>query len=151
MDLQGTTDGVDPKAQISSNSAWSESSRIGEGSIVAKSSVGQHCIVGKNVKIINSIIMEHVQLGDWYEPFYSLRRAHIVERVKVENCILSRHTKVGEKTQLKDCESIPGADIKGGSKYLQYLHAIFSNYYLASYQGISLDGTETVNTVSEDG
>jgi len=76
--------------------------------------------VGRNVKIINSIIMEHVQLGDW---------------VKVENCILSRHTKVGEKTQLKDCESIPGADIKGG----------------ASYQGVSLDGTETVNTVSEDG
>ena len=60
---------MDPKAQISSNSAWSDSSRIGEGSIVARSSVGRHCVVGKNVKIINSIIMEHVELGDWYAQF----------------------------------------------------------------------------------
>jgi ADP-glucose pyrophosphorylase len=118
---------------------------------VARSSVGQHCVLGKNVKIINSIIMEHVQLGDWYGPFYSLKRAHIVERVKIENCIISRHTKVGEKTQLKDSESVPGADIKGGGEYLKYPRATYSNYHVASYQGISLDGTETVNTVSEDG
>jgi translation initiation factor eIF-2B subunit gamma len=151
LDLKGATDGVDPKAQISSNSAWSESSRIGEGSIVAKSSIGQHCVVGRNVKIINSIIMEHVQLGDWYESLLFLKSAHIVERVKIENCILSRHTKVGEKTQLKDCESIPGADIKGGGQYLQYPHALCSNCHVAFYQGVSLDGTETVNTISADG
>lgn len=119
LDARGGRDGIDPKAQISTNSAWADSSRIGEGSVVARSSVGQHCVVGKNVKIINSIIMEHVEIGDW---------------VKIENCVLSRHTKVGEKTQLKDCESAPGAEIKAG----------------ASYQGVSLDGTEKANIVLGD-
>jgi len=117
LDLKGARDGIDHKAQISSNSAWSDSSRIGEGSVVARSSVGRHCVVGKHVKIINSIIMEHVQLGDWCETSSSTRTTLTFYRVKVENCILSRHTKVGEKTQLKDCESAPGADIKGGGKY----------------------------------
>ncbi|KAG9052662.1 hypothetical protein FS842_009443 [Serendipita sp. 407] len=46
--------------------------------------------------------MEHVEIG------YG---------VKVENCILSRHTKIGEKAELKDCESVPGAEISGGASY----------------------------------
>ncbi|KAG8822152.1 hypothetical protein FRC19_006641 [Serendipita sp. 401] len=95
-------DGVDAKAQISANSSWSASSKLGEGSVVASSAVGQHCTIGANCRIINSVVMEHVEIG------YG---------VKVENCILSRHTKIGEKAELKDCESVPGAEISGGASY----------------------------------
>lgn len=102
LEPKGVRDGVDPKAQISPNSAWEVSSRIGEGSIVASSAIGQHCVIGKQVRIVNSVIMNHVELGDG---------------VRIENCILSSYTKVGEKTELKDCESTPGAEIPGEKSY----------------------------------
>ena len=47
-------------------------------------------------------------------PFDSLRLS--LNSVKVENCILSRQTRVAEGATLKDCESMPGAEViaKGG-------------------------------------
>jgi len=41
-----------------------EGSRIGERCSVKKSVIGKHCTIGKNVKINNAILMDHVTVQD---------------------------------------------------------------------------------------
>ena len=58
--------GVDPSAQIGGDVLIGDSSRVGERTTIRRSVVGAHCIIGKNVKVINSVLMNHVQLADGY-------------------------------------------------------------------------------------
>ena len=53
--------------------------------------------------------------------FYSLSSS--LHSVKVENCVLSRQTRVGEGATLKDCDSRPGAEViaKGARKSKPYM------------------------------
>ena len=55
---------------------------------VKRSIVGAKCVLGNNVKIVNAVIMDGVVGGDG---------SHI------QNCVLCRGVKVGEKATLKDC------------------------------------------------
>lgn len=58
--------GVDPSAQIGGDVLIGDSSRVGERTTIKRSVVGAHCIIGKNVRVINSVLMDHVQLADGY-------------------------------------------------------------------------------------
>lgn len=55
---------VAPKTQVGNDSIIGEHTKIDERSSVKKSSVGAHCVIGKNVKIANSVIMDFVVIGD---------------------------------------------------------------------------------------
>ena len=56
--------GVDPTAQIGGDVLIGDSSRVGERATIKRSVIGAHCIIGKNVKVVNSVLMDHVQLAD---------------------------------------------------------------------------------------
>jgi translation initiation factor eIF-2B subunit gamma len=49
---------------VGNDSVIGEYTKIDEKSSVKKSCVGAHCIIGKNVKIANSVIMDHVVISD---------------------------------------------------------------------------------------
>lgn len=55
---------VAPRTQVGNDSIIGEYTKIDERSSVKKSCVGAHCVIGKNVKIANSVIMDHVVIGD---------------------------------------------------------------------------------------
>jgi translation initiation factor eIF-2B subunit gamma len=56
--------GVDPSAQIGGDVLIGDSSRVGERTTIKRSVVGAHCIIGKHVRVVNSVLMDHVQLAD---------------------------------------------------------------------------------------
>jgi translation initiation factor eIF-2B subunit gamma len=58
--------GVNPSAQIGGDVLIRDSSRVGERTTIKRSIVGAHCIIGKNVRVVNSVLMDHVQLADGY-------------------------------------------------------------------------------------
>ena len=55
---------IDSRAQISSDSLVEGFTRIGERTTVKRSVVGRGCVVGKNVKLTGTIVMEGVRIGD---------------------------------------------------------------------------------------
>lgn len=61
---QPTTAEIAPRTQVGNDSVIGEYTKIDEKSSVKKSCVGAHCIIGKNVKIANSVIMDHVVISD---------------------------------------------------------------------------------------
>ena len=56
--------GVDHSAQIGGDVLIGDSSRVGERTTIKRSVVGAHCIIGKHVRVVNSVLMDHVQLAD---------------------------------------------------------------------------------------
>jgi NDP-sugar pyrophosphorylase family protein len=54
---------VAPGAQISASCVIGMS-KIGEGSALKVSMVGDRCVIGRNVKITNSVIMDDVTIAD---------------------------------------------------------------------------------------
>lgn len=56
--------GIDPKAQVGPDSIVGHGSQIGEKTSVKRSVIGQHCHIGKNVKIANCVIMDYVTVED---------------------------------------------------------------------------------------
>lgn len=56
--------GVDHSAQIGGDVMIGDSSRVGERTTIKRSVVGAHCIIGKHVRVVNSVLMDHVQLAD---------------------------------------------------------------------------------------
>ncbi|QRV79833.1 translation initiation factor eIF-2B gamma subunit [Ceratobasidium sp. AG-Ba] len=62
---------------------------IDERASIKRSVIGEHCQIGKNVKITGCVVMDHVQIG---------------EGAKLDNCIVSRLCEVGERAILKECE-----------------------------------------------
>lgn len=71
-------------------------------------------------------------------------------RVRIENCIISRHSKIGDKSELKDCESIPGAEIQGNSECITQLSPVADSGCIGSYKGVRLDGSETMRSAPSD-
>jgi len=58
--------GIESSTQIGGDVLIGDSSRVGERTTIKGSVVGVHCIIGKNVRVINSVLMDHVQLADGY-------------------------------------------------------------------------------------
>lgn len=61
---QPATAEIAPRTQVGNDSVVGEYTKIDERSSVKKSCVGAHCVIGKNVKIANSVIMDHVVIHD---------------------------------------------------------------------------------------
>ncbi|PVU95786.1 hypothetical protein BB559_002610 [Furculomyces boomerangus] len=80
---------IGSKVQITNDSMVGASTKIQERSLIKKSVVGSHCIIGKNVKLTNCIINDHVTIED---------------NVKMESTVVCRQAKINAKSQLKDCE-----------------------------------------------
>eukprot|EP00842_Homolaphlyctis_polyrhiza_P003650 jgi/Hompol1/4286/HPOL_003567-RA len=55
---------ISPRSQIGQDSMVGESTKVDERCSVKKSVLGNHCSVGKGVKITNCVIMDYVQIGD---------------------------------------------------------------------------------------
>lgn len=55
---------IDTKSNISTDSLIGDSTRVGERSTIKRSVIGRHCIIGKNVKLVGCILMEHCIVGD---------------------------------------------------------------------------------------
>ena len=51
---------------VSSDSLTDVGVQLGDKVSVKKSCIGQHCSVGDKSKIINSILMDHVNIGEGY-------------------------------------------------------------------------------------
>jgi NDP-sugar pyrophosphorylase family protein len=45
-----------------------EGTRVGERASIKKSVIGKHCVIHDGVKIINSVIMNHVTISAGYAP-----------------------------------------------------------------------------------
>ncbi|RHZ81079.1 hypothetical protein Glove_123g40 [Diversispora epigaea] len=76
------------RTQVGSDSLIGDDTKIDERTPIKRSTIGAHCIIGKNSKISNSIIMDHVIIED---------------NVKIDGCTICNGAKIMEKSQLKDC------------------------------------------------
>jgi len=61
---------VSPKTQVGPDSLVGDSSKIGERCSIKKSVIGSHCSIGRNVKIIGSVIMDYIVIEDKYVFFF---------------------------------------------------------------------------------
>jgi NDP-sugar pyrophosphorylase family protein len=57
---------VDQKTQVGNDSMVGQGTTIAERCSVKKTVIGQHCKIGQNVKLANSIIMDYVTIEDKY-------------------------------------------------------------------------------------
>ncbi|KAJ3370357.1 hypothetical protein GGF31_004187 [Allomyces arbusculus] len=76
-----------PRTQVGPESMVGDQTRVGERSSVKKSVVGARCVIGRNVKLVNCVLMDGVAIDD---------------EVKLESCIVCPLAQVGEKCTLKD-------------------------------------------------
>ncbi|KAF8495847.1 nucleotide-diphospho-sugar transferase [Gautieria morchelliformis] len=95
-----TSEYIDPKAQISTDSIIGLSARLGERTVIKTSVVGQHCVIGKYVRITGSVIMDHVVIEDG---------------AKIDGCILSQTTRIGAKAELSKSITQPGYEVDAGA------------------------------------
>ncbi|TFK75261.1 UDP-3-O-glucosamine N-acyltransferase [Pluteus cervinus] len=90
---------IDVKAQISVDTIIGEFSQIAERTSIKRTVVGRHCIIGKMVKIVGSVILDHCVIEDG---------------AKIEHCILGKNTKVRSKAELSRCITQAGYEIHEG-------------------------------------
>ncbi|RXW17096.1 hypothetical protein EST38_g8768 [Candolleomyces aberdarensis] len=90
---------IDQKAQISTDTIVGDSTQISERTIIKRSVIGRHCIIGKNVKISGCILFDHCVVEDG---------------AKLDGCILGKNTKVGSKSELTRCISCGGFEVNAG-------------------------------------
>jgi ADP-glucose pyrophosphorylase len=57
---------ISTKTQVGPDSMVGDGSKVGDRCSVKKSVIGSHCTIGKNVKIVNSVIMDYVIVEDKY-------------------------------------------------------------------------------------
>ncbi|KAF6762943.1 nucleotide-diphospho-sugar transferase [Ephemerocybe angulata] len=90
---------IDHKVQISSDSIVGDSTQIAERTIIKRSVIGRHCVIGKGVKISGCILFDHCVVEDG---------------AKLDGSILGKNTKVGSKAEMTRCISCPGFEVNGG-------------------------------------
>ncbi|KAJ7733773.1 UDP-3-O-glucosamine N-acyltransferase [Mycena maculata] len=90
---------IDQKAQISSDTVIGDSTRVDERTSIKKSVIGRHCIIGKMVKIVGCVLLDHCIVEDG---------------AKLEGSILGKNTKVGAKAELVRCVTQPGYEVNTG-------------------------------------
>ncbi|KAF8993727.1 UDP-3-O-glucosamine N-acyltransferase [Cyathus striatus] len=92
---------IDQRAQISNDTIIGDSTQVSERTTIKKSVIGRHCIIGKMVKIVGCILLDHCIIED--------------ERsAKLDSCILGKNTKIGAKTELSRCVTQAGYDVGPG-------------------------------------
>lgn len=123
-----------------------EYTKIDERSSVKKSCVGAHCVIGKNVKIANSVIMDHVVIGDkWVYLLYFKEKKSLCNMwfnslmfsfsVKIDGCIICNNANIQEKAYLKDCDVAGGYIVEKDSKAIQIRTKRFYWFFFCFYLG----------------
>ncbi|WWC67781.1 uncharacterized protein I206_101693 [Kwoniella pini CBS 10737] len=103
-DATGSTPAISPQSQISPDSLIGEGTRVAERASIKKCIIGRHCNIGKGAKLTGCVLWDFVT---------------IEENARIENTIICSNSRIGEKSQIKDCEfgtgfeSKPGAILKG--------------------------------------
>jgi translation initiation factor eIF-2B subunit gamma len=108
---------IDQKAQISSDTIIGDSTQVSERTTVKRSVIGRHCIIGKMVKITGCILLDHCVIEDRYDlqlNLYTQGMIKMMDRVKLDNCILGKNTQVGSKAELTRCITQAGYEINAG-------------------------------------
>ncbi|KAJ6557193.1 UDP-3-O-glucosamine N-acyltransferase [Mycena sp. CBHHK59/15] len=90
---------IDQKAQISSDTIIGDSTRIDERTSIKKSVIGRHCVIGKVVKIVGCVLLDHCVVEDG---------------AKLDGSILGKNTKVGAKAELVRCVTQAGYEVNAG-------------------------------------
>lgn len=107
---------------MSSDCAIGASVRIGERNQIKRSNIGRGCTIGDSVKIINSVLMDHVTVQDGCgarggvrRPARGLRRTADVSHARrcrccIVNTVICNGALVGSQSSLRDC--IVGAQVQ---------------------------------------
>ena len=110
------------RPQVSSDSLLGQGASVAEKSSVKKSVVGKQCVLKDRSKVVGSVLMEGVVIGErWVGSWAVVGGASAVGthvracRATVQNCVLSHHVEVGEGATLKECYLGPGYTITQGS------------------------------------
>ncbi|KAF5385870.1 hypothetical protein D9615_002456 [Tricholomella constricta] len=90
---------IDQKAQISSDTIIGGSTQVSERTMIKKSIIGRHCVIGKMAKIVGCVLLDHCVIEDG---------------AKLEGCILGKNTKVGAKAELSRCVTQAGYEVSAG-------------------------------------
>ncbi|EGN99903.1 hypothetical protein SERLA73DRAFT_180193 [Serpula lacrymans var. lacrymans S7.3] len=93
---------IDQKANISSDSAIGDFTRVEEKTSIKRSIVGSHCVIGKMVKIVGCVLLDHCVISDG---------------AKLEGCILGKNTTVGVKAELIRCVTQAGYEVEENGSY----------------------------------
>jgi len=93
---------IDAKASISSDSTIGDFTKVDEKTTIKKSVIGKHCIIGKMVKIVGCVLLDHCVVSDG---------------AKLEGSILGRNTRVGSKAELVRCVTQGGYEVKENESY----------------------------------
>ena len=93
---------IDPKANIAADCLIGLSTRVGERSTVKRSTIGSHCVIGKNAKLSGCVLMEYCVVEDG---------------AKLDGCILGKNTKIGAKAELTKCLTQAGYEVEAGGTY----------------------------------
>ncbi|WRT64931.1 uncharacterized protein IL334_001871 [Kwoniella shivajii] len=96
----GTAPAISPAAQISPDSLIGEGTRVNERASIKKCIIGRHCNIGKNAKLTGCVLWDFVT---------------VEENAKIENTIICSNGRIGEKSQIKDCEFGTGFEVKPGA------------------------------------
>lgn len=92
--------------------------KVSERTSIKKSIIGKHCVIGKMVKIVGCVILDHCIVEDGYgcQLEISLDDAHSDDSAKLDGCILGTNTKVGAKAELSRCVTQAGYEVGAGGK-----------------------------------
>ncbi|OCF42328.1 translation initiation factor eIF-2B subunit gamma [Kwoniella heveanensis CBS 569] len=96
----GPAPAISPAAQISPDSLIGEGTRVGEKASIKKCIIGRHCVIGKNAKLTGCVLWDFVT---------------VEENARIENTIICSNGRIGEKSQIKDCEFGTGFEAKPGA------------------------------------
>jgi translation initiation factor eIF-2B subunit gamma len=90
------------KATVGGACMVGSESTLGDKCSVKRSVIGRGCSLGSGVKIINSVLMDGVQVGD---------NCHIQNSIVCKGCVLQ------SGAQVKHCQLGPGYSVKAGSDH----------------------------------
>lgn len=107
---------IHPRAQLSADCIVGAGTRIDERATVKHSLLGRNCMIGKNVRIMRSIVMDGVHIGD---------------NAKLENCIVGTSASIGDRCQLKETDVGPHYAVERGTES--------KNEKLVTYEDVSED------------
>ncbi|KAG6372349.1 UDP-3-O-glucosamine N-acyltransferase [Boletus reticuloceps] len=93
---------IDAKASISSDSTIGDFTKVDEKTTIKKSVIGKHCIIGKMVKVVGCVLLDHCVVSDG---------------AKLEGSVLGRNTRVGSKAELVRCVTQGGYEVKENESY----------------------------------
>ncbi|WVW78639.1 hypothetical protein I302_100599 [Kwoniella bestiolae CBS 10118] len=99
-DATGTLPAISPQSQISPDSLIGEGTRVGEKASIKKCIIGRHCNIGKGAKLTGCVLWDFVT---------------VEENARIENTIICSNGRIGEKSQIKDCEFGTGFEAKPGA------------------------------------